>query len=116
HGLTSSRTSRLAQVLCGNDAWLRAHLSRHGLPVLPTRLVGADDARFAEAAAQKLGFPVRMRPVDRNRSGVEYTATDVASFHESWRALTASCEPAGRVVLERPSPPPTVVAVAGETA
>src|SRR5690606_26810747 len=112
HGLTGGATSRLAQVLCGNDAWLRAHLARHGIPVVPTRLVPPDDPLFAEEAARRLGFPVRLRLADPADDVPARTAADVASFHESWRALTATLDdPRARLILD-PRPPGRVAEVA----
>jgi hypothetical protein len=102
HGLASSGSSKLAHVLCGNDAWLRAHLARRGLPVVPTRLVGADDARYAQLAAEELGFPVRLRLVDPPGEAPGRTATDVESFHACWRAVTAGVtDRHARVILDR---------------
>lgn len=118
HGLAGGATSRLAQVLCGNDAWLRAHLARHGIPVVPTRLVPADDPLFAEEAARRLGFPVRLRLADPADEAPARTADDVASFHESWRALTATLDdPRARLILEhRPAGQVAEVAVVGRRA
>lgn len=116
HGRVSSSTSRIAQVLCDNDAWLRAHLARQGIPVVPTRLVGADDAAFAQRAAEELGFPVRLRLVGAGAEDAP-VATDVASFHRAWRELTASePERGGRVIVEQALPGRDVaeVRVAGE--
>jgi hypothetical protein len=102
HGLASSASSRLAHVLCGNDAWLRAHLARRGLPVVPTRLVGADDARYAQRAAEGLGFPVRLRLVDPPGEAPGRTATDLETFHAGWRAVTAGVtDRHARVILDR---------------
>jgi hypothetical protein len=104
HGSTSSSSAKLADALCGNDAWLRGHLARHGLPVVPTRLVGADDADFALAAAESLGFPVRMRLADgqgRSVGGGTHAVTDADSFHLAWGGLTRNgVEPHARVLLE----------------
>ena len=117
HGLTSSSSSKLAHVLCGNDAWLRSHLAHHGIPVVPTRLVGLDDARFALRAAEQLGFPVRMRLAGVADDDLGRTVSDVASFHEVWQKLAQSA-PDGRalVILERQldGQPVEVAVVAGE--
>lgn len=102
HGLASSASSKLAHVLCGNDAWLRAYLARHGLPVVPTRLVGADDARFAARAAAGLGYPVRVRLVGLPGGAAGHTANDVESFHACWRAVTAGVtDRHARAIVER---------------
>lgn len=113
-GLTSSSSGKLAHVLCGNDAWLRSHLASHGLPVIATRLVGIDDARFAQRAAEKLGFPVRMRLAGVPDDDQDRTVTDVASFHEVWQKLARSAsDQRAQVILERqPEGEPVEVAVA----
>jgi len=118
HGLAGGETSKLAQVLCDNDAWLRSHLARHGIPVVPTRLVPADDPLFAEEAARRLGFPVRLRLADPADEAPAHAAADVASFHESWRALTATLDdPRARLIVEhRPPGQVAEVAVVGRRA
>jgi hypothetical protein len=111
HGLVSSSTGKLAHALCSNDAWLRAHLARHGLPVVRTRLVGADDADFALRAAEDLGFPVRMRSfvaghaADSVVEPVDRIATSVDSFHQAWRAVRDAARGIRfQVILEHRSP------------
>jgi hypothetical protein len=112
HGLAGAGWGRVAQVLCGNDAWLRAHLARHELPVVPTRLVDLADAGFALRAAEELGFPVRLRLADAP-SGP--TTGDAGSFQERWHALQEEAtSPTAQVILEPPpASPPIDVAVVG---
>jgi hypothetical protein len=120
HGLVSSASGRVAQVLCGNDAWLRGHLARHGLPVVDTRLVWLDDARFALREAEELGFPQRLRlagaPEATAAGAADRTATDVDSFHRAWLALVdAAPDDRCQVILEHRPPGPVVdVAVVGD--
>jgi hypothetical protein len=116
HGLTSSASGRVAQVLCRNDAWLRGHLARHGLPVIPTRLVGVDDPRFAQRAAEALGFPVRMRLAGVRDAERDRTAADLDAFHSSWRSLVRGASPPDdQVILEcRPDGPVVDVVVVGD--
>jgi hypothetical protein len=120
HGLVSSTSGRVAHVLCGNDAWLRGHLARHGLPVVDTRLVVLDDARFALREAEELGFPQRLRlagaPEAPAGGAADRTATDVDSFHRAWLALVdAAPDDPCQVILERRLPGPVVdVAVVGD--
>jgi hypothetical protein len=111
-GLAGARSGRVAEVLCGNDAWLRAHLARHGLPIVPTRRVDLADAGSALRAAEELGFPVRLRLADAP-SGP--TAGDAGSFQERWRALQEeAASPTAQVILEPPpAGPPIDVAVVG---
>jgi hypothetical protein len=115
HGLTSSVSGRVAQVLCRNDAWLRGHLARHGLPVIPTRLVGVDDPRHAQRAAEALGFPVRMRLAGVRDAERDRTAADLDAFHSSWRSLVrGASSPDDQVILEcRPDGPVVDVVVVG---
>ena len=107
HGLTSSSSSKLAHVLCGNDAWLRSHLAHHGIPVVPTRLVGLDDPRLAQHAAESLGYPVCMRlaGAEGDVFATNYTADDASSFHEGWGELAAAApDRRSHAILEhRPS-------------
>jgi hypothetical protein len=112
HGLAGAGWGRVAQVLCGNDAWLRAHLARHGLPVVPTRLVDLADAGWALRAAEELGFPVRLRLATAS-SGP--TTDDAGSFQDRWHALQEEAtSPTAQVILEPPpAGPPIDVAVAG---
>jgi hypothetical protein len=115
-GLTSSSSAKLAHVVCGNDGWLRGHLARHGLPVVPTRLVGADDARFAQRAAEEIGYPLRMRLAGESDETQARAATDEGSFHEAWRALVGTApDPRARAILERlPEGQPVDVVIVGE--
>lgn len=112
-GLTSSSSGKLAHVLSNNDAWLRSHLARHGLPVIPTSLVGVNDARFAQRTAEALGFPVRVRLAGVPDEVLDRSVTDVASLHEVWRAVVqAAPDQRSQVILEhRPSGPEVEVAV-----
>lgn len=123
HALASSTTSRLAQVLGSNAAWLRGHLARHGLPVVPTRLVAAGDVGAAGVAARELGLPVRVRPagwtdgggIAADAGGAGDVATDMASFHRCWQAVAAAGH-RGPVILERLDPAPVCGLVAiGDT-
>lgn len=97
-GLAGARSGRVTEELCGNDAWLRAHLARSGLPVVPTRLVDLADAGPVRLVTEELGFPVRLRPATA-RDGS--TATGVDSLLARWRALRESAAiPGGQLILE----------------
>lgn len=116
HGFVVT-ASRVAQALCDNDAWLRAHLARRGLPVVDTRLVAADDARFGQWAAEALGYPVRMRPAEGPDRDAQLAARG-DSFGPAWRAVTGGLgDRRGQVILERAvAGEPVAVAVIGAEA
>jgi hypothetical protein len=88
HGLTGNRSSKVAHALCAHDGWLRARLARQGLPVVESRLAGADDAEFARRAAGSLGFPVRLRAAGEPGGSAHRIASDAAAFYPAWREIT----------------------------
>lgn len=111
HGLAGTRPGRVTEVLCGNDAWLRAYLARCGLPVVPTRLVDLSDAGYAQRAAEELGFPVRLRLATTPDGPI---ASDVEPFHEHLHALQEQASSLrAPVILEVPSDQTVDLAVVG---
>ncbi len=116
-GLVGSLCSRLAAVLCANDAWVRDLLARRGLPVVATRLAGADDAEHARRLAEQLGYPVRLRIAGSGdgSDAVGRTAQDAAAFHRAWRELVGpDADRRTQVVIDAvPDGPAVEVAVVG---
>ena len=97
HGLAGSASGKTAHVLCGNDAWLRAHLTRQGLPTVDTALTG--DAEHGWRVAGAVGFPATLRVAGEDRARV---AVDEASFHNAWREVVEQeTELPAQVILER---------------
>lgn len=99
-GLAGVRAARIAELLCGHAGWLRAHLARHGLPVLATRPVDPRDPEAARRSAEELGFPIRLR-WPAARAG-EWLAADREAFLDRWRAAgTAPPDDRTPLLLER---------------
>jgi hypothetical protein len=97
HGMTGSTSGKTAHVLCGNDAWLRSHLSRQGLPTVDTALT--NDAEHGWQAAGALGLPVVLRLAGTDRARV---VADESSFHAGWREVAEqAADLPPLVILER---------------
>lgn len=84
-GLNGPTSSTVAELLCGNDAWLRRHLAVRNIPVRSTRLVGAADPDFAYAAALDVGLPLAIRSAGDTRRTQGYIVKDHDSFHKAWQ-------------------------------
>jgi cyanophycin synthetase len=74
-------------------------LRRAGLPAGAHQLVrNPDDAL---AAAQRLGWPVVVKPADRDRGeGVSVQVLDAAALHKAF-ALAQQCSKSGRILVEK---------------
>lgn len=86
-----------------HDKWMASELLRAaGLPAPVNRLVMT--AEEARAAARSLGYPVVVKPVDRDRG--EGVSVDVGDDEGVARAYTTAreCSPGKRVLVERQAP------------
>ena len=101
-GLAGHAQSPVAQMLCGNDAWVRRHLDTRGLPTRDFRLVGPQDPEVGYRRALELGLPVAMRCA--GAAGVTgRVVDDERSFFRGWsQLLQAAPAPDPQVLLERP--------------
>ena len=74
-------------------------LRRAGLPAGAHHLVKTQDD--ALAAAQRLGWPVVVKPADRDRGeGVSVNVRDAAALHTAF-ALAQQCSKSGRILVEK---------------
>jgi hypothetical protein len=101
-GLAGHAQSPVAEMLCGNDAWVRRHLDTRGLPTRDFRVVGPEDSEVGYRRALELGLPVAMRcPGAAGVTG--RVVDDERSFFRGWSQLLKGARvPDPQVLLERP--------------
>jgi cyanophycin synthetase len=97
--LTTSETPRIGVKIAGNKALASEILRRHGLPVAANARVRT--VAEAVAAAERIGYPVVLKPLDANHAkGVVPGIRDAAGVrrHFEWAKLHAR---RGDVIVER---------------
>ncbi|HLU45619.1 MAG TPA: hypothetical protein VKZ67_11485 [Natronosporangium sp.] len=99
YGLTGQTCGRSAEMLCSNDAWLRAHLADQGLPVVACQLRDVAAGDTAGAAAAALGFPLRLRPALADQPVYEVAGPE--ELPQAWRAVADGLPPRAQLLLEQ---------------
>lgn len=98
HGSITSHTSVMAQRICGDKELTSRYLRQAGLPVPEERLVRT--AEQAVAAANELGYPVVLKPVDVGGShGVVVGVADEMQVRDRF-AESLDVSPSKRVLVQ----------------
>lgn len=101
-GVVGNQSGRVAHALCRNDGWVRRYLASKGIPTVAGAIVGLGSASHAHDTAERLGFPLVVRPSDQQASP-EWVVEDAAGLRDLWQRLRSNSRKVARrqVVIER---------------